>query len=323
MARRKVDKGQNKEACNVRRGLKMLVYGKSGSGKSTFTSTFKNSYILDSEQGSYSGQDIIVDGKKYNECIFVEDATDIDSLQDALQDLIDGNDELEEVQTLIIDSETKFYNIIEAGADAVIEKRAKASGKTVESLNLQKWGLVKKVTTQLSLSRIACSSRGIHVVSVCQAKEKVDKDGNVVEITPAANKDLKYDYDVILYFEPKKDENGKLIYGAKVLKDRTGTFEVGTRIDNPIADMWLKNIDENAKTLNIDYSASINNATDQLIEEAERAKIVAKEIVALVKNIEDKTPIKEYVKEKGIKMSVLEDEDIRVLEALKKFIKEL
>ena len=87
--------------------------------------------------------------------------------------------------------------------------------------------------------------------------------------------------------------------------------------------MWLKNIDENAKTLNIDYSASINNATDQLIEEAERAKIVAKEIVALVKNIEDKTPIKEYVKEKGIKMSALEDEDIRVLEALKKFIKEL
>ena len=68
-----------------------------------------------------------------------------------------------------------------------------------------------------------------------------------------------------------------------MLKDRTGTFEVGTRIDNPIADMWLKNIDENAKTLNIDYSASINNATDQLIEEAERAKIVAKEIVALVK----------------------------------------
>ena len=138
MARRKVDKGRNKEACNVRRGLKMLVYGKTGSGKSVFSSTFKNSYILDSEQGSYGGEDKIVNGKTYNECIFVEDATDIDSLQDALQDLIDGDSELEDVQTLIIDSETKFYNIIEAGADAVIEKRAKTSGKTVESLTLQR-----------------------------------------------------------------------------------------------------------------------------------------------------------------------------------------
>ena len=74
-------------------GGKFLVYGESGSGKSTFQLTFPKVACIDSEAGvaHYEGRDITLNnGNTYNNLILVDNTSDLDELESDLDDFLDG-----------------------------------------------------------------------------------------------------------------------------------------------------------------------------------------------------------------------------------------
>ena len=114
-------------------GGKFLSYGESGSGKSTFQLTFPKVACIDSETGvsHYEGREITLNnGNKYNNLLMVDNTSDLDELEEDLDCFINGDYE-GEIETLSIDSETKFYNTLQVGAQEVEERRAR---KKVEML---------------------------------------------------------------------------------------------------------------------------------------------------------------------------------------------
>ena len=113
-------------------GGKFLVYGFSGEGKSYFGLTFPKIGAIDSETGLafYEDTDIEINGKTYNNLAFVDTTSDLDELEEDLDNIIDGDVDIE---TLLIDSETKFYNTMDIGATEAEEKKAKLNGKVVDA----------------------------------------------------------------------------------------------------------------------------------------------------------------------------------------------
>ena len=96
-----------RKAREAKIGGKFLAYGYEGSGKSWFALTFPKVACIDSETGiaHYEGKDItLANGKTYNNLILVDDTSDLDDLEDDIDEAVDSD----EIQTLDIDSETKF-----------------------------------------------------------------------------------------------------------------------------------------------------------------------------------------------------------------------
>ena len=91
-------------------GGKFLSYGESGSGKSTFQLTFPRVACIDSETGvaHYEGKDITLNnGRTYNNLVLVDNTSDIDELEEDLDDEPeeDLEDDLEE------DLEVLFFGV--------------------------------------------------------------------------------------------------------------------------------------------------------------------------------------------------------------------
>lgn len=225
-------------------GVKVLVTGQTGEGKSVFGLSFPKIAALDSEAGL-----ALYEGQKYGKNLVGIDntmsVTDMEDTFDEIEEMLE--DDKDAVQTLLIDSESKFYQNLQHSCLETEEKRARNKGGDVNDTNLsvRSWGRIKQVATRLQNLKIDMSGKGVNVVSVSQVEDVKEKQGeNFVKVgeKPVMAKNSEYDYDIIInLFKEKVD--GKFVYKGEIKKDRTSVTTVGDIIENPSYDIWKDHLE--------------------------------------------------------------------------------
>ncbi len=362
-------------------GGKFLSYGESGSGKSTFQLTFPKVACIDSETGvsHYEGREITLNnGNKYNNLLMVDNTSDLDELEEDLDCFINGDYE-GEIETLSIDSETKFYNTLQVGAQEVEERRARKKGGDVDDagisvkqwgrikiinmklqqakidlsskgtqeveerrarkkggdvddagISVKQWGRIKIINMKLQQAKIDLSSKGTHVVSVAQEVEIKDDDGKkVIGYKPDMHKSVKFDYDTILRHYTKKDKDGNVTFWVEVIKDRTGVTKVGQQIENPCFDIWKDYYDKmnGLETNKTSYKKDLATSTESMVDEADKAEVLAGEWKELMKRLKDDknmdaiSKVNTLIKDKKIDVKKIDMQPVNVLTELVDFTK--
>lgn len=219
-----------------KKGLKMLVYGQSGTGKTVLGLSFPKIVAVDSEDGYawYEGTD------RAKNIVGILDTQSFEDLSNLLDDLEDSIDEFD---TLIVDSETKIHENIQEALIEVEESRALRKGKDVldANLSIRSYGKIKQLESRLQNLKVKLASQGINIVSIAQAQDEMKDMGNNKRIKigekPNMAKNAQFDYDVVLRLFVK---DGK--YMGIVEKDRTETYERGAEIENPSYANWAKRL---------------------------------------------------------------------------------
>ena len=313
--------GLFKKVEETKTALKVLAFGASGSGKTTFALSFPKIVAIDSEAGMefYKGNKNL----KY-----ILNTTSADELEEAMAEIED--ELIDEIGTLVIDSETKIYENQQHSALNLVEKRARKKGQSVEDANIsqREWGKIKMISKRMQSEKIKLSSMGINVVSIAQMKEIKEKKGDTFVVTgyaPDSGKGIEYDYDVVLRLFTEKDKSGSEIYKAEVLKDRTGTFKRGQVIENPNYNMWKSIVDGRAdKKENIlDFAKDIDKDENTLKAEVETAEELTEELKNLIKRVSDKAAIKNKFNELGIDVKNIQASEPKVLIEAIEFTKSL
>lgn len=323
-----------RKACSSKAGGKFLAYGMEGSGKSWFALTFPRVACVDSESGIrfYEGRDItLANGNTYNNLVLVDDTSDLEDLEDDIDEIVESD----EIDTLSIDSETKFYNTMQIGATEVEERKARKKGGDVDDtvVSQRQWGRIKIINMKLQQAKIDLSGKGKHVVSVAQATEVYEGEGDkrkLVGIKPDMHKSVKFDYDTILEFYKDKDKTtGEIKYYAEVKKDRTNVCKVGQIIENPCFDIWKSYFDSmnGLNTVETSYKKDLKTSTESMIEDADKAEELATELKDIMKKLKEagnmdaiKT-ISNLMKEKSIDIKKLEIASVEDLSELVEFAK--
>lgn len=261
-------------------GAKVLVEGETGVGKSRFALSFPKSVAFDSEAGiaMYEGRP---EGKNLE---LVANTQDFNQLQVGMKEVEkmikkDAN----AIETMIIDSETKFYQNLTDTALTVEEKKARKAGRDVNDSNIsvRGWGRIKNVATRLQNMKIDMSAKGINVVSVSQisdVKKKVGDNFEVVGYKADMAKNADYDYDIIIHLYTEDQADGTVVYKGKILKDRTGATRKGQVVENPSYEIWKERLESGKalQTIETDLVSDSANAMETLeatIEEEEKAVI--------------------------------------------------
>ena len=222
-----------------KKGLKVLVYGDTGTGKTVFALTFPKIVALDSEDGMgwYIG-----DSKKSDENLeYVLSTQSYDELEDLLDKLDLSTDEFE---TLVIDSETKIYENIQEALQTVEEERAMRKGRDILDTNIsvRSWGKIKQLASRLQNAKVRLSSRGVNIVSFAHSADVMEDAGNGTRIKvgerPDMAKKAPFDYDVVLRLYKENDK-----FLGEVIKDRTGSTKPGEVIENPNYGVWKKRVE--------------------------------------------------------------------------------
>ncbi|WP_323064508.1 AAA family ATPase [Limosilactobacillus reuteri] len=219
-----------------KKGLKMLVYGQFGTGKTVLGLSFPKIVAVDSEDGYawYEGTD------RAKNIVGILDTQSFEDLSNLLDDLEDSIDEFD---TLIVDSETKIHENIQEALIEVEESRALRKGKDVldANLSIRSYGKIKQLESRLQNLKVKLASQGINIVSIAQAQDEMKDMGNNKRIKigekPNMAKSAQFDYDVVLRLFVK---DGK--YMGIVEKDRTETYERGAEIENPSYANWAKRL---------------------------------------------------------------------------------
>lgn len=312
-------------------GGKFLVYGESGSGKSTFQLTFPKVACIDSEAGvaHYENKDITINnGNTYNNLLIVDNTSDLDELEEDLDGFLAGEYD-DKIETLSIDSETKFYGTMQVGAQEVEEKRARKKGGNVDDANISQrsWGRIKILNLKLQQAKIDLSTKGIHVISVAQATDERDKSGEkVIGIKPDMHKSVKFDYDTVLEFYTEEDKDG-IHYYARVLKDRTNVTKRGDIIENPCYDIWKDYFEGRSKleTNKTSYNHDIKTSTDSMQDKADRSEELAAEFKEVLKSLKDNKDallqVNKLMKDKNVDLKKLDIQSPDTLEELIDFAK--
>lgn len=316
-----------RKAQTAKIGGKFLSYGESGSGKSTFQLTFPKVACIDSETGvaHYEGRDITLNnGNTYNNLVMVDNTSDLDELENDLDSFIDGEYD-GQVETLSIDSETKFYNTMQIGATEVEERRARKKGGDADDagISVKQWGRIKIINMKLQQAKIDLSSKGTHVVSVAQEVEIKDNDGKkVIGYKPDMHKSVKFDYDTILRHYTKKDKDGNVTFWAEVIKDRTNVTKVGQQIENPCFDIWKDYYSSmnNLKTNATSYKNDLKKSTESMVDKADKSEELAAQFKEILKSLKDNKDgilsVNKLMKEKNVSLKELEMQSPEILTEL-------
>lgn len=293
-----------KKAKESKQGLKVLGYGASGTGKTTFALSFDSGKIcaIDSEDGMAWYKD------KCKALEYILNSTSAEDVEEALEEIEDKL--INEISTFVLDSETKIYENMQHSALNIAEKRAKNKQQSVDDANIsqREWGKIKLINKRMQAAKIMLASKGINIVSIAQEKEIKEKKGDsfvVVGYAPDTAKGFEYDYDVVLRFFTEVDKKtGELIYKAEVKKDRTQTFQRGEIIINPSYTYWSKQVEKKAK-LEEDvrnYSKDIEKDQSSLQLELENLADLQNEFKEVFKNssVEQKKVIKAVMQKIGI-----------------------
>ncbi len=323
-----------RKAKSAKIGGKFLSYGESGSGKSTFQLTFPKVACIDSETGvaHYEGREIeLNNGNKYNNLLMVDNTSDLNELEEDLDTFLDGEYD-GQIETLSIDSESKFYATLQVGAQEVEERRARKKGGDVDDagISVKQWGRIKIINMKLQQAKIDLSSKGTHVVSVAQEVEIKDDDGKrVIGYKPDMHKSVKFDYDTILRHYTKKDKDGNVTFWAEVIKDRTGVTKVGQQIENPCFDIWAEYYAKmnGLETNKTSYKKDLATSTESMVDEADKAEVLAGEWKDLMKQLKEEenmdaiSKVNTLIKDKKIDVKKIDMQPVSILTELVDFTK--
>lgn len=288
-----------RKAESAKIGGKFLVFGETGSGKSTFLTTFEKIAAIDSEAGLSNYED-------NPNLLFVANTNSVYDVEEAISEIED--EMLGEIKTFGIDSETKIYSGMQISAMEVEERRARQKGKDVDdaTISMRQWGKIKLINQKLQNLKIKLSSLGIHIVSIAQAEDLKEKKGDTfikVGIKPSVPKNFEYDYDVCLRFFTQTTKDGE-IYRAEVLKDRTGVFKKGDIIDNPSYDYWREYYESKSKLKErkIDFNGDINKDIDKMQDESAKIETLITQFKTIAKQLpkEDMIKVQKLCKDKGV-----------------------
>ena len=286
-----------KKVEETRSGLKVLAFGDSGSGKSTFGLSFPDIAGVDSEDGWkwFKGTEVAKNLKREAPTTSIEDLEEV--LNEVEEDLID------EVKTVLIDSETKFYENQQHSGLNIAEKRARKKGQSAEDANIsqREWGKIKLIGKRVQSRKITLASLGINIVSIAQEKPIKEKRGEnwvTVGYEPDTGKGLQYDYDVVLRLLKPKAKDG--IFKAEILKDRTGVFKVGDIIENPSYELWRDVVEgkSDKKIHKLDFKEDIKKDEKAMESEVEQLGNLIEEFKSSLKKADKATKVKVVAKAK-------------------------
>ncbi len=303
-------------------GIKVLGYGSTGTGKTTFALTFPNIGAIDTEDG--------MRWYKSNPNLkHILTTTSADTVEEAL-------DEIEEelvgkIDTFVLDSETKVYENMQHSALNLAERRAKTKGQNADDANIsqREWGKIKLITKRIQSTKIALASQGMNVVSISQEKEIKEKKGDnyvVVGYAPDSAKGIEYDYDVVLRLFTEKNKDGDEVYKAEVKKDRTGIFNKGDIIDNPSYEYWRSVVEGTAKLKQskIDFKNDIDKDFTKMKTEGEELEELLTKFKKSMKELtkEQQKEVAKFTKDLKIE-NPLKCDDVNLMKQLVDFIEEL
>lgn len=317
-------------------GGKVLVFGKQGTGKSTFVGTFPNINLVDTEDGQtyYLGKNKNIKG--------VMRTVSEKEVQETLDEL---NDEeiLKTFDTIVIDSGTKLYENMQSAAYEVAENRArkqrsKGADIDLDDINISQrdWGHIKRWNQQLATSYILFSEMGKWCVVTAHQKDEmrdatkaekkalgVDKI-KIGEIPDLAKK-AEHDFDIVIQTFTEETDDGETVYKAKILKDRTGVTKRGDILENISFDIWKDNWEETKKygvKTAINLNESIEKDVKAMTAEINAAEDIVAEWKPLMKSITEsgnKTAVKQinsFIKDNGINVKNMTAENPEVLNEL-------
>lgn len=289
-------------------GLKVLAMGEKGVGKSVFSLSFPRVYALDGETGMAFYENHPQFGKNI---LGIANTQDFNELQEAIDEVTDMGSE--EVGTLVIDSETKFYQNLTDASLQVEEKKARKNGKDVNdsSVSMRGWGRIKAIATRLANLKIDLSAKGVNVVSISQiddVKQKVGENFVKVGEKPVMQKGAEYDFDLVIKLFTESDAQGNPIYKGIILKDRTGVTKVNQIVENPSYETWrlflesrdgadiiksnlAKDITKSQKALEEEDAEAEKTTVDKLKEVMAKSDAHQAKAVALIQEAGIKNPI--------------------------------
>lgn len=209
----------------VARHLKIAVAGKPGKGKTVFGLDARNHglgpvAVISNEAGDVH----YIDHPKWGG--FDRLATSSLSQIDEALKYLEAHPGA--YGTLVIDTVTGFY-------EALVSAMAKADG----SVNVKSWGLIKRKwrSVMARLNNLPCSIVAVvHENDITETDEKTGK-VSVVGQKLDAEKTFERNPDVLIRLG---ESNGKRV--GIVVKDRTGTFQAGARIEEPHIGLWAKSV---------------------------------------------------------------------------------
>lgn len=317
-------------------GGKVLVFGKQGTGKSTFVGTFPNINLVDTEDGQtyYLGKNKNIKG--------VMRTVSEKEVQETLDELND-EETLKTFDTIVIDSGTKLYENMQSAAYEVAESRArkqrsKGADIDLDDINISQrdWGHIKRWNQQLATSYILFSEMGKWCVVTAHQKDEmrdatkaekkalgVDKI-KIGEIPDLAKK-AEHDFDIVIQTFTEETDEGETIYKAKILKDRTGVTKRGDILENITFDIWKDNWEETKKygvKTAINLNESVEKDVKAMTAEINAAEDIVAEWKPIMKSLSEggnSTAVKQinaFIKDKGINVKNMTAENPEVLNEL-------
>ncbi len=201
-----------KRASTIKKKLKILIYGDSGSGKTHFALTFPNCAVIDTEGST----ELFEDRFDFD----VLRTADYRTIMQALNQIEDGG----KYETVVIDPITIIWQVLTEAGQMMAERRAARYNKPADdaSMTPRDWGILKRRMNAVyhKLSNMPCN-----VIVCARLKDLVEKRGSDFIKTgekPDGEKNIKYIFDIIIKLEMRGSRRF-----ARIEKDRSG--RLGTK----------------------------------------------------------------------------------------------
>lgn len=303
----------DKQDVIAKTGIKILVYGASNAGKSTFSGTFPKINLVDSEQG----QNFYLEGNP--NIIKVLPTQSFSQVQKAME-ILSNPKFISEFDTIVIDSKTKLYENMKDTAEAMVKKKAirakaKDPSKDIEDINLspREYGHIKRWNSTLNNMFLLLSSLGKITVITAHQKDivKETKVGDkvvteVIGYAPDLHKKENYDYDIVLRLFTEKDMvTGKILHKAEIIKDRVISENTGKTIDNPSYEIWrevFEKMSSREKVMAINFNKDVEESVNDLEDETIKIEESISAIKEFVKGATeaDRNKVTNLMREEGI-----------------------
>lgn len=239
-------------------GLKVFVTGNTGSGKSIFGLSFPQVYAIDSEAGLAR-----YEGREYgNNIEFIANTQSFKELEGAMKEINKiTKDKNHNVGTVVIDSETKFYQNLQETCMSIEENKALKKGTDLMDvgLSIRSWGKIRQISTKLQNMKIDLSTKGVNLISIAQVEDVKEKVGDTfvkVGEKPNANKNIEYDYDIVINLFTEMAD-GKVVYKGEIKKDRTGKTRVGQILENPSYAIWNNEVSDKDEVIETSFQDDV------------------------------------------------------------------
>ncbi|OBG93865.1 hypothetical protein A9X05_09190 [Mycobacterium sp. E3298] len=274
-----------------REGVTFLWYGESATGKTPTGLSFPNQALFDSDGGTKFYDE-------YDQNILTESNTlSFKEMNDDLDEL-EGDEELfNQVETINIDSATRYHENMKHAALKVVEQRARKGNRLIEGegLSFKEYGVMGLHYDRFFARLLTYVKMGKNLSYVAEASDetesRTDALGNQISVKvgvkPNLPKGSKFDFDVVVQTFIKDGKS----YG-KIEKDRTKTFNIGDIVEMPNYKHWKVAIEraqqgkirtkEEIKSFDQILSDEAKDLTNVAVDDADKIKDeITKIIIAL------------------------------------------